>query len=414
MAALRLVDKDVIILVGALWTLLTREYSADLHGFGDGQASGAASQFREPPEGRRSDAAEMAVQHGGLTKDVVHGAELTIGAFVENIFVPEYLALKRSPSRAFYRSILKHILRPEEVDRMFSFRRNASPETLKTVPGWPYLSNVRLCDVHADDIQRLTSAAMTRGYSLHTVRHMRDVISAIFTFARMRQCFIGDNPAKLVKTPEVKQKRTFALTVTQAKEALSVMQYPERELTLLSVFTGMSLVEVLGLQWKQVNLSEIEVSIEGRRIGPRAIAVRNQLYRGRLEAVAKSRVRNRSIPSPLFHALLRLRDRPRFTGPNDFVLASQVGTPINQNNILARRLRPIARQLGVPSVSSQTFRRVRDALLTECDKKPQEPVSPEGSSAPIRAGVALKDWRFHGSGECCFAGSEAESAGGSV
>src|SRR5258707_15226326 len=107
----------------------------------------------------------MTVQHGGLAEDVVHGAEMTIGAFVENRFVPEYVALKRSPSRAFYRSILKHILRPEEVDRMFSFRRNVSSETLKTVPGWPYLSNVRLCDVHPDDIQRLTLAALTRGYS---------------------------------------------------------------------------------------------------------------------------------------------------------------------------------------------------------------------------------------------------------
>jgi len=365
MADLTLMDTDVIILAGALWTLLTREHSADLHGFGDRQDSGpVSSDLREPPEAGRSCAAEMAVQHGGLTDDVMQGAEMTLGAFVEGRFVPEYVALKRSPSRAFYRTILKHILRPEEVDRMFSFRRKVSSEMLKAVPGWPYLSNVRLCDVQPDDIQRLTSAALTRGYSLHTVRHMRNVIGAIFTFARRRHCFCGDNPAKLVKTPEVQQKRTFALTLAQAKEALSVMKYPEKELTLLSVFTGMSLVEVLGLQWKQVNLSEIEVSVEGKRIGPRAIAVRSQLYRGRLEPVARSRVRNRSIPDPLFQALLRLRDRPRFTGPNDFVLVSQVGTPINQNNILARRLRPIARQLGVPSVSCQTFRRVRETLLS--------------------------------------------------
>ena len=37
MADLRIIDKDVIILAGALWTLLTREYSADLPGFGDSQ-----------------------------------------------------------------------------------------------------------------------------------------------------------------------------------------------------------------------------------------------------------------------------------------------------------------------------------------------------------------------------------------
>ena len=407
MSDLRIMDKDFIILAGALWTLLTRDNSADLHDLGDGGC--VDCELREPPERRRNGGVEMAVRRGELPDDFLQGAQMTVRAFVENTFVPEYVALKRSPSRAFYRSILKHILRPEEVDRMFSFKRNVSADTLKAVPGWPYLSKVRLCDVRPDDIQRLTSAALTRGYSLHTVRHIRNVSGTIFTFAQARQCFVGENPAKRVKTPEVQQKRRFALTLTQAKEALDVMQYPEKELTLLSVFTGMSLVEALGLQWKQVNLSEIEVSVEGRRIGPSTIAVRNQLYRGRLEAVARSRIRNRVIPDPLFRVLLRLRDRPRFTGPNDFVLVSQVGTPVNQNNILARRLRPIARQLDVPSVSCQAFRRVREALLTEYDEKAQDLVPLDGSS-PRRDDVFHKKWLMQG--HC--AGNEAELAHGSV
>src|SRR5258708_38714533 len=89
MADLMLIDKDVISLAGALWTLLTREYSADLHGFGDSQAQEPVNgQFCEPTEGRRRSAAETAVQRGELRDDVVDGTKMTIGAFVENRFVP--------------------------------------------------------------------------------------------------------------------------------------------------------------------------------------------------------------------------------------------------------------------------------------------------------------------------------------
>src|ERR1700733_8657776 len=185
MADLRLVNQDVVTLAGALWTFLTREYSADLH-VRDGRQvpMPTPGQFLEPRERQRNAAAEVFVQQGEGTDVVTHSGEMTIRAFVANRFVPEFVALKRSSSRAFYRSILKHILRPEEVDRLFSFRRNVSPERLKAVPGWPYLSNAKLSEVHPEDIQCLTSAALARGYSLHTVRHIRNVVNAIFSYAR--------------------------------------------------------------------------------------------------------------------------------------------------------------------------------------------------------------------------------------
>src|SRR5258708_12385973 len=108
---------------------------------------------------------------------------------------------------------------------------------------------------------------------------MLNVISAIFSCSRQEGCFTGDNPVSLLRPPELHRKRPNALTLAQAKEAFGAMRYPEREITLLSVFTGMSMVEILGLQWKQVSLSEIEVNID-RKIRPRTIVVTNQLYRG--------------------------------------------------------------------------------------------------------------------------------------
>jgi integrase len=318
---------------------------------------------------------------------------MTIASFVENKFLPEYVALKRPSGRAYYKAMLKHVLRPEEVDLLLCVTRKKPAQKLKAVPGWPYLGDVRLCDTKPDHIARLTSAALARGYSVNTVMNLRNVVSAIFSHAKQEQCFVGDNPVSFVTLPGVRRKQTHSLTLAQATKALSVMKYPEREMTLLSIFTGMNLAEILGLQWKQVNLTEEELKRDGKRIAPRTIAVRNQLYRGSLETVKKSRVRNLSIPQPLLEILLKLKCRTAFTGPDDFVLVSQAGTPVNQNNVLARRIRPIAKQLGVPSLSLLAFHGIRKILASEFTKQSHGLTAIAVDAAPLSSADIHQKWR---------------------
>jgi hypothetical protein len=44
---------------------------------------------------------------------------MTIADFVEKMFVPEHVAIKGLAGRTHYRAILKHVLTPEEVQRVF-------------------------------------------------------------------------------------------------------------------------------------------------------------------------------------------------------------------------------------------------------------------------------------------------------
>ena len=389
--------KDVINLADALWKLLQREYSADFQGFESVQTRKLG--YKTPndfPEGRWGGEAQREARKTFLSQvqedPVAPNSQMTIASFVENKFLPEYVALKRPSGRAYYKAMLKHVLRPEEVGHLLCVTRKKPGQKLKAVPGWPYLSNVRLCDAKPDHISRLTSAALARGYSVHTVVNLRNVVSAIFSHAKQEQCFVGDNPVSLVRLPEVRRKQAHSLTLAQANKALSVMKYPEREMTLLSIFTGMNLAEILGLQWKQVNLTEEEFNHNGKRVAPRTIAVRNQLYRGSLETVNKSRVRNLPIPHSLLEILLKLKSRTTFTGPDDFVLVSQVGTPVNQNNVLARRIRPIAKQLGVPSLSGNAFRGIRKILASGFEERSQESTAMAISPVPLRATAADQWW----------------------
>ena len=275
---------------------------------------------------------------------------VTIAEFVENHFVPAHVAKKGLAGRTHFQAILKHVLTPEEVDHAFGVHTEKSKAKLKALPDWPYLSRVRLCDARTEDVQRLISAAVVHGYSAQTVKHIRNAISAIFTHAKREHCFTGDNPASLVTLPEMIRKAAHVLTLAQAKQVLAAMRYPEKEMTLLTIFTGMSVAEICGLQWKRVNLTDAWSNmVDGSAIPPRTIAVRERWYLGELgSAGRKSRDRNLPIPEPILSMMLGLSRRAKFNGPDDLVLVSRYGTPIDGNSIRVRRLRPIGRDLQMP------------------------------------------------------------------
>jgi hypothetical protein len=75
-------------------------------------------------------------------------------------------------------------------------------------------------------------------------------------------------------------------------------------------------------------------------------------HRGELDNVgAKSRNRILAILPPLLPILRGLGKRARFTGPDDFVLVSRVGTPIDEHNIAPRRLKVVGKDLDMPWLS---------------------------------------------------------------
>lgn len=291
---------------------------------------------------------------------------MTIADFVEVVFIPRHVAAKAASGRTHFQAILKHVLTPEEVDRVFHTDTRWSRSKLKSVPNWPYLGSLHVADIRTEDVQRLIEAAVTRGYSAQTVKHIRNVVSAIFTLARKSGYFNGDNPAAQVKLPRMVRKEAHALTFAQATELLGAMRYPERELALIAMLTRINMAEVCGLQWKWVNLTDEWSAADGERIPPRTIAVRKHFYRGELVDLPKSsRNRYLSIPQPLLPILCELRQRAKYTGSDDFVLVSTVGTPIDEKGIAMRRLKPIGTSMGMPWLCWRVFSRTHNSLAYE-------------------------------------------------
>lgn len=318
---------------------------------------------------QRPDAQQQAVICEGPDTSPEHGrestnsgclntspSEMTVAEFVEERFVPEHILLLRYAGQSFYQYVLRHLITPEEVDRIFSKNVNDHRKTVRTLAAWPYLNQMRLRDVRAEDIIRITDAALARGYSVSTVRHIRIVISSIFSHAIRENHFFGENPVRSVKPLRKPIKDQELLTSDQAKFAFRMMRYPEREFTLIGALTGMSPSEIFGLQWRDVNAAADDFASESARIPAMTLVVRQRWYRGTLDPVKGRAARSIAIPELLLPVLTELRTRSPFHGLDDFVLVSKLGTPISYDNLMSQRLRPIARHLGVPSVSPPAFR----------------------------------------------------------
>jgi integrase len=308
---------------------------------------------------------------------------MTIAVFVELVFVPEHVLTKTASGRTHFQAILKHVLKPEEVHRVFPAGSNRSKVRMKTIPDWPYLGNLPLSETRADDVQRLIQAAVARGYSAQTVKHIRNVVSAIFAHAKKRQCFHGENPATQVVLPKMVRKQAHALTFAQAKDLLGAMQYPQRELALIAMLTHMNVAEICGLQWKCVNLTDDWCTAEDERIPPRTIAVRKHFYRGELASLPmRSRNRYVSIPEPLLQVLRKLRQRQRYTGPDDFVLTSKVGRPVNEKDIAKRRLKPVGKRMKMPWLSWRVLSRTHTTLAYQLGMRSLDRMAMPASSSP--------------------------------
>jgi integrase len=324
--------------------------------------------------------------------EAVAQPEMTIARFVETAFVPEHVEGKRMAGRAYYQAILKHVLPPEEVDRIFHIQRNGARTKLKVDPDWPYLGDLLLEDCGPEHVGRLISAAVARGYSPQTVIHIRNVISAIFSHAKKMQCYQHDNPAKRAVMPQRPYKEPHSLTISQAKEVIRAMRYPEKEMTLMAMLTSMNIAEICGLQWKHVNLTGTWSNVAGEPIPPITLVVRKRWYRGELDDVSASRARNLPIPELLLPILIKLSGRGKSIGPEDFVLVSRAGTPINAINITARRLRTIGNQLKMPWLTWHVFRRGQFALEAEFGAQYHYHLASLFNSEPLLATMARDSW----------------------
>jgi len=297
------------------------------------------------------------------------GSSVRMASFIETKFIPDHVEHKSFAGRTHYQAILKHILKPETVERMFTPYMGAMKARLRAVPGWPYLDDVKLCELAPDHIRQLTASASAHGYSPQTIKHIRNVVGAIISHARRERLFSGDNPVCDVKLPPMVRRESKNLTIAQVETILGLMKYPEREIALITIATGMSISEICALQWKHVNLTASAAYIEGEFLSSRSIKVKRQWSAGELMDLSHDRVRNVIIPESLREHLKKMRPTKKIIDQNEFVISTRDGRPISPSNILLHGLKPIGCKLDMPWLSWQVLKRAQKAFMLELTMK---------------------------------------------
>ena len=290
---------------------------------------------------------------------------MSLAEFVGIKFLPEYIEQKSFAGRKHYQAMLKHILRPETVDQLFNPIAAELKSRLRAIPDWPYLDEVKVCELEEHHVRDLTSAALALGYSSQTVKHIRNVLGVIIAHAQRERLFAAANPVFGVELPPISHKTPQDLTIAQAMAMLKMMRYPEREIALIAITTGISIQEICGLQWKHVNLTKTDAVCDGHAIPPGSILLEQHWNPEGIVQLLPNRIRLIKVPEPLAATLLRLKHKTLSSDPNAFVLSTPSGAPVRPTSLRMTRLKTIGRRISIPDLSWQLVRRAHDAMLSE-------------------------------------------------
>lgn len=226
----------------------------------------------------------------------------------------------------------------------------------------------RLREIRTPDIQQLCINLIDRGLSVQTARHVRNAVSAIFRHAKAAGCYHEENPARMVRLPEMRRRPRHALTPAQAAAVLNAPSFSARDraAAYIAMCTSLNVAELAGLKWKYCNLDAAPRLVESELIPPYTIAVRAHLYRGHFGTTkTPSRRRNVPLPAPA-RAMLAALIPAAGADPEAWVFAGPQGAPLNELHVARRVWRPLGKALGLPfSLSWHVFRHTAATLAEQ-------------------------------------------------
>jgi integrase len=216
---------------------------------------------------------------------------VTIGDFVERVYLHWIEQHKRPSTAKGYRDIWEDHLKP-------------------------YCANVWLKDTRTYHVQGWLDEIGKGSLSRNTLKHIKSVVSAIFTLAKQQDYFHAENPARdtAINPGAAEPQETYAYSLEEIQSILSRLPEPAGTAFAIAAFMGLRYGEIRGLQWENYQNEEMQIT--------------RSIWNGR---ISDPKTRKGRAPVPVIRQLAerlelhRLRCGKPQTGP---IFANAKGNPL--------------------------------------------------------------------------------------
>lgn len=264
----------------------------------------------------------------------------TVEQFYDTRFVPDHVSMLKKSGRLHYRTMWTNHIKPT-------------------------IGPAQLREVTPQMVQGLISAKVQADYSVQTVVHVRNCISAIFRHARNLRFYEGQLPTEGVRLPEMVRAERLALTWEQVKMLSEAMPQRYRPLIIFLAQTGLRIGEACGLRWRHANLGDEWRIVDGEALPPNSLLVCSNWTRNERTTTKTNTWRKVPLTAESWVALMEQYEASNFKGDDQPVFASRAGTPMDAHNVAARHLKAAGKKIGIPWIS---WHCLRHSAATMADK----------------------------------------------
>ena len=126
----------------------------------------------------------------------------------------------------------------------------------------PLCGKVWLRDVRTYHVQGWLNQIGRRELSRNTLKHVKSVVSAIFTLAKQQDYFQAENPARdtAVNPGAAEPQETYAYSIEEIHTILSMLPEPAATAFAIAAFMGLRHGEIQGLLWEDYRDGEMHIS----------------------------------------------------------------------------------------------------------------------------------------------------------
>ena len=164
--------------------------------------------------------------------------------------------------------------------------------------------------------------------SRNTLKHVKSVISGIFTLAKQQDYFQGENPARnsAVNPKAAEPQETYAYTLEEIQTILSLLPEPAATAFAVAAFMGLRHGEIQGLLWENYHDGEMFVS--------------RSIWNGR---ISEPKTRKGRAPVPVIRQLADRLEMHRLRSANPHkgaIFANGAANPLALGSLVNRVILP--------------------------------------------------------------------------